>query len=246
MTSDARLLLYAVGAVILLIALIARLKLHPLIALTVVSLGLGAPIHGKRGDLDFAMVKRQTDLSEKIRPPHYPFKIDNEGAKRGGSLFEANCNSCHGGPESDKRLFPVAEVGTDPHRAEMFTQKLADGFNKFLAELEAQGYQAPKEFGVRSTGKYWAATLSGVWARLPYLHNGSVRTMQQLLTSPNERAKTFHRGSRVYDTAALGYASEGPYRFDTRASGNGNGGHAFGADLPAADKRDLLEFLKTL
>src|SRR5437764_4256251 len=42
MTSDARLLLFALGAVVLLIALIARFKLHPLIALTVVSLGMGA------------------------------------------------------------------------------------------------------------------------------------------------------------------------------------------------------------
>ena len=123
------------------------------------SLGLGAPMHGKHGDLDFATVKRQTDLSEKIRPPHYPFKIDQAAAKRGASLFEANCNSCHGGPESDKRLYSVAEVGTDPHRADMFTQKLADGFNTFLAELESEGYEAPKQVGVRSTGKYWAATL---------------------------------------------------------------------------------------
>src|SRR5207249_5826379 len=118
------------------------------------SLGLGAPIHGKRGDLDFAMVKRQTDLSETIHPPRYPFKIDNKAAKRGAPLFAANCNSCHGGPESDKRLYSVAEVGTDPNRANMFTQKLADGFNTFLAELETEGYQPPKEVGVRSTGKY--------------------------------------------------------------------------------------------
>ena len=116
------------------------------------SLGLGAPLHAKQADLEFATVKRQTDLTEKIRAPRYPFKIDNEAAKRGESLFTANCNSCHGGPESDKRLYSVTEVGTDPHRAEMFTQKLADGFNKFLAELEAEGYQPPKDVGVRSTG----------------------------------------------------------------------------------------------
>ena len=89
-------------------------------------------MHWNHADLEFAMVKRQTDLSEKIRPPHYPFKIDNAAAKRGAPIFAANCNSCHGGAESDKRLYPVAEIGTDPHRAEMFTQKLADGFNKFL------------------------------------------------------------------------------------------------------------------
>ena len=210
------------------------------------SLGLGAPLHGKRGDLQFADVKRQTDLSEKIAPPKYPFKIDNEAAKRGAPLFEANCNSCHGGLESDKRLFPVAEVGTDPHRAEMFTQKLADGFNKFLAELEAEGYQPPKEFGVRSTGKYWAATLSGVWARSPYLHNGSVRTMHELLTSPAQRAKSFRRGSQMFDEREMGYTDEGAYVLDTSASGNSNSGHDYGAKLSDNEKRDLVEYLKTL
>ncbi len=210
------------------------------------SLGLGAPLHGKRGDLQFADVKHQTDLSEKIAPPRYPFKIDNEAARRGAPLFAANCNSCHGGTESDKRLFSVAEIGTDPHRAEMFTQKLADGFNKFLTELEAEGYQAPKEFGVRSTGKYWAPTLTGVWARSPYLHNGSVRTMRELLASPSERAKSFHRGSRAFDEKEMGYTDDGAYVLDTSASGNSNSGHAYGTQLTADQKRELIEYLKTL
>ncbi len=210
------------------------------------SLGLGAPMHGKRGDLIFADVKRQTDLSEKIAPPKYPFKIDNDAAKRGAPLFEQNCNSCHGGPESDKRLFAVADVGTDPNRANMFTEKLADGFNKFLAELESEGYQAPKEFGVRSTGKYWAATLSGVWARSPYLHNGSVRTMRELLTSPAQRAKTFHRGSRVFDEKDMGYTDDGTYVLDAAGSGNSNAGHDYGTTLSENEKRDLIEYLKTL
>jgi hypothetical protein len=210
------------------------------------SLGLGAPVHGKRGDLIFADVKRQTDLSEKIAPPKYPFNIDNDAAKRGEPLFANNCNSCHGGPESDTRLHAVAEVGTDPHRAEMFTQKLADGFNKFLVELESEGYQPPKESGVRSTGKYWAATLSGVWARSPYLHNGSVRTMRALLTSPDQRAKTFHRGSRVFDEKEMGYTDEGAYVLDTDGSGNSNSGHDYGTKLSDNEKRDLIEYLKTL
>jgi hypothetical protein len=210
------------------------------------SLGLGAPMHGKHGDLIFADLKRQTDLSEKIAPPKYPFKVDNESAKRGAPLFAQNCNSCHGGPESDKRLFAVADVGTDPHRAEMFTQRLADGFNKFLAELESEGYQPPKEFGVRSTGKYWAATLNGVWARSPYLHNGSVRTMHELLTSPGQRAKMFHRGSRVFDENEMGYTDEGSYVLDTAGSGNSNSGHDCGTKLSDNDKHDLIEYLKTL
>lgn len=210
------------------------------------SLGLGAPLHGKKGDLDFAMVKRQTDLSEKIRPPRYPFKIDQAAAKRGAAHFDAKCNSCHGGPESDKRLYPLAEVGTDPHRANMFTEKLAGDFNKFLAELEAAGYQPPKEFGVRSTGKYWAASLDGVWARVPYLHNGSVRTMQELLTPPAQRAKSFHRGSQEYDATQMGYTDAGAYVLDTSTSGNSNVGHDYGTALTADEKRDLIEYLKTL
>src|SRR5919204_1424133 len=150
------------------------------------------------------------------------------------------------GPESDKRLYSVAEIATDPHRAEMFTQKLADGFNTFLAELEAEGYQPPKEVGVRSTGKYFAPTLSGVWARSPYLHNGSVRTMQELLTSPAERAKTFHRGSHAFDENEMGYTDDGAYVLDPSASGNSNSGHDYGTKLTAEQKRELIEYLKTL
>ncbi len=210
------------------------------------SLGLGAPIHGKHGELDFAMVKRQTDLSENIAPPRYPFAVNETSAQKGKPLFEANCNSCHGGPESDKRLYSIAEIGTDPHRAEMFTEKQAERFNKFLSELEAAGYEPPKEAGVRSTGKYWAATLKGVWARSPYLHNGSVRTMQELLASPNERSKSFHRGSRNYDEKEMGYADGGAYLFDTTASGNSNSGHDYGTKLSAEQKQELTEYLKTL
>ena len=92
------------------------------------SLGLGAPLHGKHADLQFEMVKRQTDLTEKIRPPAYPFAIDQAAAQRGAPLFASNCNSCHGGPESDKRLYSVAEIRTDPHRAEMFTPKAGGRF----------------------------------------------------------------------------------------------------------------------
>jgi mono/diheme cytochrome c family protein len=210
------------------------------------SLGLGAPLDGKHGALDFAMVKRQTDLTEMIQAPHYPYKIDEAAAKRGAAHYTANCVSCHGGSESDKRLYSVADVGTDPLRAELFTREQSSRFNKFLAELETAGYQPSKEEGLRSTGKYWAASMDGVWARSPYLHNGSVRTMQELLTPPAQRAKTFHRGSQDYDAAEMGYADAGVYVFDTSARGNSNSGHDYGTALTADEKRDLLEYLKTL
>src|SRR5205085_1358283 len=154
------------------------------------ALGLGAPMIGKHGQLDFALVKRQTDLSETIRPPHYPFGIDRAIAKNGAKLYQIQCASCHDGPEDDNRLHAVSEVGTEPQRAQLFTQVQADRFNKFLAELETPGYNPADVPGLRSTQKYWAASLAGVWARSPYLHNGSVRTMAELLTQPSARAKS--------------------------------------------------------
>jgi mono/diheme cytochrome c family protein len=210
------------------------------------SAGLGAPLIGKRCYLDFALVKRQTDLSERIHAPRYPFAIDEAAAKRGAAHYQAQCTSCHGGPESDKRLYATAETGTDPTRAEAFTPLQAERFNKFLAELETPGYKASSQPGIRSTQKYWAASLPGVWARSPYLHNGSVRTMQELLTPPAVRAKTFHRGSRVYDAMQMGYADDGIYVLDTAGPGNSNTGHDYGTNLSADQKRELVEYLKTL
>jgi hypothetical protein len=210
------------------------------------SLGLGAPLYGHRADLNFADVKRQTDLTEKIRPPRYTWKVDESLAKNGAKLFAANCASCHTGPENDQRLHPVAEVGTDPLRANLFNQRQADGFNRFLAELELKGYEPPKEPGVRTTGKYFAATLDGVWARSPYLHNGSVRTMSELLTRPDDRPKSFHRGSQRFDPEVIGFTDEGTYVFDTTTPGNSNAGHDYGTALSPNEKRELMEYLKTL
>jgi hypothetical protein len=210
------------------------------------SLGLGAPSRGHYADLDFAVVKRQTDISEVIRPPHYPFKIDELAAKRGATFFQSKCASCHTGPETDKRLYSLAEIKTDPMRAETFNQGQADKFNRYLAELKLTGYTPPKEPGVRSTGKYFAPTLSGVWARSPYLHNGSIPSMEQLLTAPAERAKTFHRGSKVFDEKEMGFTDDGVYVLDTGGRGNSNAGHDYATGLSAADKHDLIEYLKTL
>ncbi len=209
------------------------------------SLGLGAPLIGKRGYLDFDLVKRQTDLSETIRAPRYPFAIDQGAARRGEYTYQTQCRSCHGFEEGDGRLYPPGLIGTEPTRAEHFTYRQADNFNKFLAELEIPGYKPPAQPGIRSTQRYWAATLNGVWARSPYLHNGSVRTMKELLTPPADRAKSFHRGSRQYDAENMGYIDGGPYLLDTSSPGSANTGHSYGAGLSERDKKDLIEYLKT-
>jgi mono/diheme cytochrome c family protein len=173
------------------------------------SLGLGAPLIGRHGELDYALVARQTAISENILPPQYPFEIDRPAAELGAKLYATNCASCHDGGDTDQRLHQIAEIGTDPMRARLFNETQAGRFNGFLMTLETPGYAPPKTEAIRSTQKYWAPDLAGVWARSPYLHNGSVRTMAELLTKPAARATTFHRGSKSFDTTALGYADEG-------------------------------------
>ena len=131
-------------------------------------------------------------------------------------------------------------------RATAFTHPHADGFNAFLAKLETPGYTPSTQPGIRATQKYFAARLAGAWARSPYLHNGSVRTMAELLSPAAARATTFRRGSKQFDERQMGYVDGGTYVLDTRTPGNGNKGHEYGTDLTAAEKGDLIEFLKTL
>ena len=210
------------------------------------ALGLGAPLVEKKATLDFNALVHHTELTEKIRPPKYPFAIDESLAQRGSMQYQTQCARCHDGPEGDGRLYSPAEIGTAPQRAEGFTKAQADGFNAFFNSIEIPGYTPPKEPAIRSTGKYLSPSLAGVWARAPYLHNGSVRTLAELLTPPAERPKSEHRGSRIYDPGQLGYTDEGPYVLDTTIPTNSNAGHDYGTRLNEEEKRALLEYLKTL
>ena len=96
---------------------------------------------------------------------------------------------------------------------------------------------------------YKARPLSGIWASAPYLHNGSVPSLVELLKPPAERVTRFYVGSREFDPVNVGVvvtASEHASEFDTSLPGNANVGHTFGTALGDADKRDLLEYLKSL
>lgn len=104
-----------------------------------------------------------------------------------------------------------------------------------------------------ATGRPFAARpLAGVWAAAPYLHNGAVPTLADLLTPPAERINRFSLGQRDYDPERVGYRTDLPeadWRFIVEtetAPGAGNGGHDYGTDLSAEDKRALLEYLKSL
>jgi cytochrome c553 len=100
---------------------------------------------------------------------------------------------------------------------------------------------------------YESRVLEGIWATAPYLHNGSVPNLWELLKKPQDRVKTFKVGSRKFDSKNVGYATdESPYASGTftvdpaNANGNGNGGHVYGTDLSEDDRWAIVEYLKTL
>ena len=219
----------------------------PILRNLAASLGLGAPLVGNRGMVNYSLVERHTKLTERIRPPRYPWKINRSLADAGGAVFEARCASCHvhARDQEDARLHALDEVRTDPNRARLFNDRQVELYDRFFAELEIPGYDPPRK-PVRVTHKYVAVDLAGVWARSPYLHNGSVRTMSELLTGPDQRAKSFLRGSRLYDEANMGYTDQGSFVFDTTTDGNSKAGHEYGVDLTPDQKRALIEYLKRL
>ncbi|WP_323164464.1 di-heme-cytochrome C peroxidase [Pseudomonas atacamensis] len=150
---------------------------------------------------------------------------------------------------------------------------VAKGLAYVTAFVENRAYQeakiTPEEkprmdgfglpIGVREKVAYKARPLAGVWATAPFLHNGSVPSIYQLLSPQDERSTTFYKGTLEYDPRHLGYRTEpftNGFLFDTRISGNHNSGHEFRAGargngvigrlLQSEERWALLEYLKVL
>lgn len=73
-------------------------------------------------------------------------------------------------------------------------------------QAQLNGFGLP--IGVLEVRAYKARPLDGIWATAPFLHNGSVPTVYQLLSPQAERDQTFYRGSFEYDPRHLGYRTE--------------------------------------
>jgi hypothetical protein len=129
------------------------------------------------------------------------------------------------------------------------------------AQQQAANGNMPNE--LRKDLAYKVRPLNGIWATPPYLHNGSVPTVEALLGPPEERPKKFYLGNREYDPVNLGYKFDkitNGFEFDTSIRGNWNTGHEFrkefskdkeikgviGPALSPADRKALIEYLKTL
>ncbi len=192
-------------------------------------------------------LRRVMDFISTTKPPAYPFPIDATLAAAGASLFRTECASCHGpGGARTGTVIPIAEIGTDRHRLDMWTPASAVAYNAY-----GDGHSW-KFSHFRTGGGYVAVALEGLWLRAPYLHNGSVPTLTDLLAPESERPRLFWRGYDVYDPVRVGFVSGGDQAkqagtpFDTSLPGDSSAGHRYGTTLSAEQKRALLEYLKTL
>lgn len=134
----------------------------------------------------------------------------------------------------------LAELGLTPQ------QQLA--YNDFRFYPPATPDAEPQPYKPTSLEDLKAGPLLGIWATAPFLHNGSVPNLYELLSPPEERSKVFWVGNRRLDPDKMGFvAEEEPnlFRFDTSKPGNGNGGHVFPKKGLTPDERlAIIEFLK--
>ena len=221
--------------------------------------------------LDVPRVLRTAKWLETAKPPAYPYPIDGTLAAQGQHIYEEYCTRCHGTRQppfrhepqpSNERVgtvVPIGEIGTDRCRLDSYTWILAVNQSTLYAGYEKDwGFDPPypQRFShFRKQPGYANSPLDGIWLRAPYLHNGSVPNLWELLKPEKDRIATFYRGNDVYDSKNVGFVSSiakqddhNLFFFDTRQPGNGNGGHtgaAYGTDLPNRDKWALIEYLKT-
>lgn len=104
--------------------------------------------------------------------------------------------------------------------------------------------------GAPALSTYKSRPLNGIWATGPFLHNGSVRTLNDLLLPASQRPQTFCVGSLELDTANVGMKNDcslpGAYLFSTSIPGNKATGHEYGTGLSATQRAALVEYMKTL
>lgn len=185
-----------------------------------------------------------------LSPPEWPQSVDASAAERGAAVYSVSCAGCHGDAVQGFPDRRVPDVGTDPLRAERFTEDEA-------AWVNASWFGQPP---MESTRAYVAPPLVGIWARAPYLHNGSIPTLRALLDAASRPQRWQRTGSSAedFDWDAVGWrytqpesggdpaTLEGRAIYDTAREGLSAAGHPYGEGLSDAERDDLLEYLKTL
>jgi mono/diheme cytochrome c family protein len=216
-----------------------------------------------------------------------------EGEAPYEATSKGNCISCHNTAaaqvERDLKVFPqfsLADMQTDPNHAENFNRPIDGGHGEFFAVIQglagnitnryytrygiSQDLQAlwednrkPVDWRSPIDAPLPGRPLSAVWSTAPYLHNGSVPTLYDLLLPSDDRPTTFTTGTFRYDPVKVGFETNAPdaiFVFEVNApaidgdgkthpeiaNGNSNRGHEFGVDLTDEERWALVEFMKTL
>lgn len=192
----------------------------------------------------FAMVNFSTPLSALGTDPTAAFKFATRRAYPGPFTAIATANGLVG-PDGKAPVAALLSIS-----GSMIIQRFfaVMGFND-LQKLEYLGFRQSRSPTTAQLTTYKARPLSGIAFTAPYLHNGSVPSIYELLLPPAQRSAQFWVGSKDFDPVKLGYSTawqEGAVLLDTTQVGNGNGGHYYGTDLSEADRMALIEYLKTL
>ena len=205
--------------------------------------------------VDHKGVQRVANWLQNLPPPPSPHQPDPDSVARGAEIYAQECLACHGQQSGEGYVFegkylgkvePIEAIGTDPARLNSYTQEFRD---LQVSKLFAGTPYAFKHF--TKTDGYANMPLDGLWLRGPYLHNGSVPTLADLLEPAGDRPVAFLRDSDVIDWKRGGFISPpcpddtSDFCFDTSLPGNGNSGHEYGTELDATQKSDLLSFLLT-
>jgi len=207
---------------------------------------------------DHEAIERVAKWLLDLRPPPSPHQPESAAVARGQDIYMKACAACHGYQgahgyefkgERIGQVEPNAGLRVDPSRLDSYTEPFrAIQLSEFFKGTKYQF----KEF--RKTDGYANVPLDGLWLRAPYLHNGAVPTLADLLEPPEKRPKDFIRGIDTLDPHRGGFVappcnsvplSAGAFCFDTNRPGNGNDGHLYGTDLSATEKSDLLAYLLT-
>jgi hypothetical protein len=220
------------------------------------SAAIGAGVNPRT--VDHPAIERVAAWLATLRPPDSPHRPDAQAVARGKAVYREACAACHGWQDDRAYVFRgdrlghverIVDVRTDRSRLDSYTEWFRQ---RQLNELFAGTRYQFRHF--KKTDGYANMPLDGLWLRGPYLHNGSVPTLADLLKAPDERPRAFVRGLDVIDPVNGGFQSP-PCRpgvplpqgvcFDTTQPGNGAGGHVYGTGRNAAEKADLLAYLLT-
>jgi len=190
-----------------------------------------------------------------LEPPPYPGPIDTMLANEGKLIFNQTCSKCHGtygdGGTYPNLLVSLETVGTDPLLSDAYQSST---YNPFKEWFNTGWFgKEPNKAQLVAEGGYIAQPLDGIWASAPYLHNGSVPTLEDLLNSsqrPVYWKRTFD--DTDYDFVKVGWNYSRPasktdkQTYDTTLPGYGNQGHLFGDPLTPEQRAAVIEYLKTL